>query len=76
MRLLYFFKNVFKLQQKTEIIICEECRRCIKRTATMFNERRHNSSLNYKYILEWVAKFTDSVAYKKKHNGRVLDQAA
>lgn len=63
------------LQQRTEIIIIYwKCRRCTRKTVTLFIERYPNSNLNHKYVLELVAKFsgTGSVAGTKSNNWRVF----
>ena len=70
---------VFTLQQIIDIIlIYGECGGCARRTSRMFNERYPNSNLNHKYVLQLVAKFseTGSVANKKRNISRVLDEAA
>lgn len=61
-------KMVFTLQQKTEIIpIYGKCRRCVRRTAIIFNEKYPNHILYHKYVLELITNFNliRSVTTKK-----------
>lgn len=70
---------VYSVQERTEIIfIYGEVGKCARRTAFVFNERNPNRDVTHRYVLDLVAKFseTGSVSNKKRINLRVLNEEA
>lgn len=70
---------VYSIQERTEIIfIYGEVGKCARRTALVFNERNRNREVSHRYVLDLVAKFseTGSVSNKKRNNLRVMNEGA
>lgn len=69
---------VYTLGEKVEIVLIYGAEnQCARRTAATFNERHPEKSTSHRYVLDLIAKFTEtgSVSNRKRTEPRVLNQA-